>query len=307
MKFRTILVMAGVAALGGYALYDYYSPDSRRARELHIVETLKPDVKPQACLPPDPLQKAFAVAVALDSESPQKFDSDARKRGTIKHDCIRGANNHATLDRLLDATGDELIPYAEKVVASCQLGKNEYPVPQCVALDVLGRRAEKSTAARAALEKVAKERKGQKEVWEGAVYRLISMPAWHTPAQLAEQLASEPEWEVRELLLERIRERRDASTRASLETAYAKEDDLTTKGRIKAALLELDNPGKCVVEDEGRGEDGSCRYFCRDQSIRLRYAKEGKAKECPMVHEAEGPKTYQPAAVNPASTSAVSK
>src|SRR5438270_875548 len=191
MKFRTILVMAGVAALGGYALYDYYSPDSRRARELHIVETLKPDVKPQACLPPDPLQKAFAVAVALDSESPQKFDSDARQRGTIKHECIR--------------------------------------------------------------------------------------------------------------------ERRDASTRASLETAYAKEDDLTTKGRIKAALLELDNPGKCVVEDEGRGEDGSCRYFCRDQSIRLRYAKEGKAKECPMVHEAEGPKTYQPAAVNPASTSAVSK
>ena len=74
-------------------------------RELHIVETLKPDVKPQACLPPDPLQKAFAVAVELDSESPQKFDSDARKRGTIKHDCIRGANNHATLDRLLNFDG----------------------------------------------------------------------------------------------------------------------------------------------------------------------------------------------------------
>jgi len=58
MKFLTSLVMAGVAALGGYALYDYYSPDSRRARELHIVDTLKPDVKPQACWPPDPLQKA---------------------------------------------------------------------------------------------------------------------------------------------------------------------------------------------------------------------------------------------------------
>ena len=43
MKVRTILVVASVAALGGYALYDYYSPDSRRARELHIVETLKPD------------------------------------------------------------------------------------------------------------------------------------------------------------------------------------------------------------------------------------------------------------------------
>jgi hypothetical protein len=301
MKVRTILVLAAVAALGGYALYDYYSPDSRRARELHIVETLKPDVKPQACLPAGPLQKPFAVAVALDSEPPQKFDSDARKRGTIKHDCIRGANKHDTLDRLLEATGDELVPYAAKVVDSCQLGKNEYPVPQCVALDALGRRADKSKEAVAALEKIAKERKGAKEVWEGATYRLISLPGWHTPAQLAEQLASEPEWEVRELLLEKIRERKDASTRPSLETAYAKEDDLTTKGRIKAALLELDNPGKCVVEDEGRGDDGTCKYFCRDSGIRLRYGKEGK--ECPLVREPEAPKTYQPPAVNSAAVS----
>ena len=301
MKVRTILVVASVAALGGYALYDYYSPDSRRARELHIVETLKPDVKPQACLPPGPLQKPFAVAVALDAEPPSKFDSDARKRGTIKHDCIRGPNQHSTLDRLMDATGDELVPYAEKVVSSCTLGRNEYPVPQCVALEVLGRHAEKSPAAVAALEKVAKERKVAKEVWEGATYRLISLPSWHTPAQLAEQLASEPEWEVRELLLEKIRERRDASTRPSLETAYAKEDDLTTKGRIKAALLELDNPGKCVTEDEGRGEDGSCRYVCRDQNVRQRYPKQGK--ECPMVREPEAPKTYAPPGVNSAAVS----
>jgi hypothetical protein len=175
-------------------------------------------------------------------------------------------------------------------------------VPPCVALDVLSRRAVKSKEAVAALEKIAKERKGAKEVWEGATFRLISIPNWRTPAQLAQQLASEPEWELRELLLEKIRERRDPATRASLETAYAKEDDATTKGRIKAALLEIDNPGKCVVEDEGRGEDGLCRYVCLEQNLRLRYPKEAKAKTCPMVRPPEPPKTPA-AAMNSAAVS----
>src|SRR5439155_1174471 len=190
-----ILIGAGVAALGGFALYDYNSPDSRRARALHDVETLKPDVKPHSCLPPGPLSRAFAVAVALDAVSPTTFDSDARKRGTIKHDCIRGASQHSTLDRLLDASGEDLVAYAAKVVESCPYVKNEYPVPECVALDVLGIRAEKSPAA--------------------------------------------------------------------------------------GAALELVNPGKCVVEDEGRAEDGTCRYVCREQNQRLRYPKE--KGPCPLV------------------------
>jgi len=305
MNVRTILIGAGVAALGGFALYDYYSPDSRRARALHEVETLKPDVKPQACLPPGPLTKAFAAAVALDAVPPTTFDSDARKRGLIKHDCIRGSAQHSTVDRLLDATGEDIVAYAAKVVDSCQLGKNDYPVPQCVALDILGRRVDQSPAAVAALEKVASERKGAKEVWEGALYRLMSMPAWRTPAQLAAQLASEPEWEARELILEKVRERRDASTRASLETAYAKEDDQSTKGRIKAALLEVANPGKCVVEDEGRAEDGTCRYVCRDQNLRLRYPKEPKEKgPCTLVREPEPPNA---AAKPPLNSAALAK
>ena len=298
MNVRAILIGVGVAALGGFAVYDYYSPDSRRARALHEVETLKPDVKPHACLPQGPLTKAFAAAVALDAVPPTTFDSDARKRGMIKHYCIRGAAQHSTVDRLLDATGEDVVAYAAKVVDSCQLPKNEYPVPQCVALDVLGRRADQSPAAVATLEKVASERKGAKEVWEGALYRLMSMPAWRTPAQLAAQLASEPEWEARELILEKVRERRDASTRASLETAYAKEDDQSTKGRIKAALLELENPGKCVVEDEGRAEDGTCRYVCRDQNLRLRYPKE--KGPCPLVREPESPDAAAKPPVNSA-------
>jgi len=185
MNVRAILIGAGVAALGGFALYDYNSPDSRRARALHEVETLKPDVKPHSCLPPGPLSRAFAVAVTLDALPPTTFDSDARKRGLIKHDCIRGAAQHSTLDRLLDATGEDVVTYAAKVVESCPYNKNEYPVPECVALDVLGRRADASPAAVSALEKVATERKHGKEVWEGALYRLMSLPSWRTSAQLA--------------------------------------------------------------------------------------------------------------------------
>ena len=303
MNVRAIVIGAGVAALGGFALYDYNSPDSKRARALHEVETLKPDVKPQACLPQGPLTKAFAAAVALDAQPANSFDSDARKRGLIKHDCIRGAAQHATVDRLLDATGDDIVVYAAKVVESCPFNKNEYPVPECVALDVLGRRAEKTPAAVAALEKTASERKVGKEVWEGALYRLVSLPSWRTPAQLAAQLATEPEWEARELLLEKIRERRDPSTRASLETAYAKEDDVSTKGRIKAALLELENPGKCVVEDEGRADDGTCRYVCRDQNLRLRYPKAPKEKVCQLERNPEAPG----GAAKPVNSAALSK
>jgi len=295
MNVRAILIGAAVAALGGFALYDYYSPESRRARAIHEVETLKPDVKPHACLPQGPLTKAFAAAVALDAMPSTAFDSDARKRGVIKHDCIRGATNHATVDRLLDVSGEEIVAYSAKVVESCQLGKNEYPLPQCVALDVLGRRSDSTPAAVAALEKFAENRKLANVVWEGALYRLISLPAWRTTTQLATQLASEPEWEARELLLEKIRERKDPGARASLETAYAKEDDETTKGRIKAAILEIDNPGKCVVEDEGRGEDGICRYVCRDQNSRSRYPKDPKVKgPCPLVHEPDANATKAP-------------
>ena len=96
-------------------------------------------------------------------------------------------------------------------------------------------------------------------------------------------------------VLEKIRERKDPGARASLETAYAKEDDETTKGRIKAAILEIDNPGKCVVEDEGRGEDGICRYVCRDQNSRSRYPKDPKVKgPCPLVHEPDANATKAP-------------
>jgi hypothetical protein len=66
------------------------------------------------------------------------------------------------------------------------------------------------------------------------------------------------------MMLEHIRHHKDPSAKPDLEKAYAAEQDLQEKGLIKAALLELDNPGKCVVTDEGRAESGNCRYTCID-------------------------------------------
>jgi len=92
-----------------------------------------------------------------------------------------------------------------------------------------------------------------------------------------------------------IHERKDPASRGSLETAYGKEVDETTKGRIKAAILEIDNPGKCVAEDEGRGTDGICRYVCRDQNTRARYPKDPKDKgPCPLVRDPDANATNPP-------------
>jgi len=49
-----------------------------------------------------------------------------------------------------------------------------------------------------------------------------------------------------------------------------------------------------------RAEDGTCRYVCRDQNLRLRYPKE---KVCPLVREPEAPNAAAKAPVNSAALS----
>jgi hypothetical protein len=283
MKLRTVLIGAGLVALGGAALYDYNSPDSRRARELHDIEKLQPDIKVADCYPQGPLAKAFAAAVANDTPA-NPIDDDVRRRSVVKHDCIRGGG-HATVDRLVAAAGGEITPYLEGVVDRCKFDKNQYPNPACLSLDGLA--AQGTPAATAVLDKIQTDRQTAKEVWLGALYRAIQKPGFKSPAQLAALLPTEKEWEAKELLLEKIREMADPAARDPLTRAYAREDDEVTKGHIRAALLELDNPGRCVAEDEGRGADGICRYTCRATGEHLRYSKLGK--ECPLVREADKP------------------
>ncbi|TMA14362.1 MAG: hypothetical protein E6J85_21465 [Deltaproteobacteria bacterium] len=282
MKLRTVIIGVAVASATGYVIYDSNSPESRRARELHDIEKLKPDIKIADCYPQGPLAKAFAAAVANDTPS-SPIENEVTRRSVIKHDCIRGSPNHATVDKLVATSGDEMIPYP------------------CLALDGLA--AQGSPTATAALDKIATERKTAKEVWEGALYRAIQKPDYKTPAQLAAMLADDKEWEAKELLLEKIREKHDPAARDPLTRAYAKEDDETTKGHVRAALLELDNPGRCVVEDEGRGADGICRYTCRETGTRVRFQKLGK--ECPLVREPE--KAPEKPAVDAASLAGKSK
>ena len=126
--------------------------------------------------------------------------------------------------------------------------------------------------------------KARKNVYLGALFRLMASPGWHTTPQLAAMLPGETDWEAKELLIEQIRAKKDPAARGDLQKAYGTETDEQERGKIKAALLEIDNAGRCVVEDEGRGEDGNCRYVCREQNLRLKIAKQGPT--CPLVREA---------------------
>jgi len=46
----------------------------------------------------------------------------------------------------------------------------------------------------------------------------------------------------------------------------------------RAALLEIDNPGKCVVPDEGRAESGLCRYTCTETGAGSTFRSPGRVR-----------------------------
>jgi hypothetical protein len=263
MNIRTILIGVGILALGGYALYDYYGPESKVARELKEIEQLEPDIKPPDCFPKGPNGKLFAVAVSKDRRPPVELENDTVRRSAIEHDCIRG-NNPPTVKRVVKALGPAGVPVYAEVLEKCPVVKDEYPVLSCFALDALAYEGGKDSVA--AMEKaLGNHEKTRKNVYLGALYRLMNTPGWKSVAQLAQMLPAETEWKAKELMIEYIRNHRDMSAKPDLEKAYAAETDQQEKGMIKGALLELENPGKCVMMDEGRAENGICRYTCHDQ------------------------------------------
>lgn len=281
MNIRTIVIGAAILALGGYALYDYYSPESKVARELKEIEQLEPDIKPPDCFPKGLNAKLFAEVIARDRRPPAEVESDQVRRSAIEHDCIRG-NNPPTVQRLVKALGSGGVPIYAAVLSSCPVAKDEYPVYACFALDALAYEGGKDSVA--AMEKALQDHdKSRKNVYLGALYRLMNSPGWKTVVQLAQMLPGETDWKAKELMIEYIRNHRDMSAKPELEKAYAVETDQQEKGMIKGALLELDNPGKCVMMDEGRAENGICRYTCHDQQ---RWFGVPKPKEgCPLVRD----------------------
>src|SRR6267143_945637 len=279
MNIRTILIGAGVLALGGYALYDYNSPDSKLARELKEIEQLEPDIKPPECFPKGQNAKLFAVAIQRDRRPKSELTDEVRRRSVIAHDCIRGKDSK-TVERVVKALGQGGVPVYAEVLEKCPVVKDEYPVYGCLALDALYFEGGKDASA--ALEKALTNKdKARKNIYLGALYRLMNTKGWKTNAQLAQMLPAETEWEAKELMLEYIRHHKDPSAKPDLERAYAAEQDPQERGLIKAALLEMDNPGKCVVTDEGRAETGLCRYTCIEIN---RWFSGPKPKTgCPLV------------------------
>ena len=313
MNIRTILVGAGVLALGGYALYDYNSPESKLARELKEIEQLEPDIKPPECFPKGQNAKLFAAAIQRDRRPKRELTDEVTRRSAITHDCIRG-NDPKTVARVVKALGPAGVPVYAEVLEKCPVVKDEYPVYACFALDAL--HFEGGKDASAALEKALTNKdKGRKNVYLGALYRLMNTTGWKTNAQLAQMIPVEPVWEAKQLLIEHIRHHKDPSARPDLDKAYSLEQEQQEKGLIRAALLEIDNPGKCVVSDEGRAETGLCRYTCTEINrwFSLPKPKTGCAlatdppAETQQGEPAQSPPVNSAGAMSPAAASAKRK
>ncbi|HEY4884941.1 MAG TPA: hypothetical protein VII08_15000 [Myxococcales bacterium] len=313
MNIRTILVGAGVLALGGYALYDYNSPESKLARELKEIEQLEPDIKPPECFPKGQNAKLFAAAIQRDRRPRRELTDEVTRRSAITHDCIRG-NDPKTVARVVKALGPAGVPVYAEVLEKCPVVKDEYPVYACFALDAL--HFEGGKDASAALEKALTNKdKGRKNVYLGALYRLMNTTGWKTNAQLAQMIPVEPVWEAKQLLIEHIRHHKDPSARPDLDKAYSLEQEQQEKGLIRAALLEIDNPGKCVVSDEGRAETGLCRYTCTEINrwFSLPKPKTGCAlatdppAETQQGEPAQSPPVNSAGAMSPAAASAKRK
>ena len=285
MNIRTILVGVAVAAGVAYVLYDYNSPESKNARELKELEQLEPDTKPPECFPKGLNAKLFAETIQRDRRKPADLENDQTRRSAIEHDCIRGPGagyEPTQTTRLVKALGDDGIDtYA--AVLKCPVAKDEYPVYACFALDALHILGSPKAAAIIELGIQDKD-KARHNVYLGALYRLMNTPNWKNNAQLADFIAAQGDnWKAKELIIEHIRNNKDPSAKPALEKAYAAETDQQEKGMIKGALLELDNPGKCVMMDEGRAENGVCRYTCHDQGRWFSVPKTGDG--CPLVRD----------------------
>jgi hypothetical protein len=285
MNIRTIVIGAAVALGVAYVLYDYNSPESKNARELKEIEQLEPDIKPADCFPKGVNGKLFAVAIARDRRPPAEIEDEKTRKSAIEHDCIRG-KDEATLSRLVKALGPAGIPVYTEVLQKCPVVKDEYPVLSCFALDALFLTGGKD--ATASIESALQDKdKARKNMYLGALYRLMNMQGWKTNSQLAAMInAQGDDWKAKELLIEHLRNQKDASAKGELEKAYAAETDQQEKGMIKGALLELDNPGKCVMFDEGRAEKGICYYTCGapiDQQKRFNVPKPPNG--CPLVRD----------------------
>jgi hypothetical protein len=297
MNIRTILILVAVAGAGAFLYFDYNSDDSKLAREIKELQQLAPDVTPPECFGKGLNAKLFAVGVEKDRRPNSELADDNARKGAIKHDCVRG-NNPATLQRVVKAMGKSGVATYEQVLKSCPVVKDEYPVYACFALDALT--ADGSKEAVAVLEnELTDTDKVRRNVYEGALYRLMMTPGWTTTARLAERLPKEKEWEAKELMMEYIRNHRDVAAKPALETAYAAETDGQERGLIKSALLELDNPGKCVATGEGKSVDGLCRYVCHDQNRWFSLQNTSNAP-CPLVQEVPADtKAGAPAAAPP--------
>src|SRR5205085_2698833 len=108
--------LAAALALGGFALYDYYGPESTRVRARHDVERLAPDATPPDCLPKGDHTRPFTAVLKVDQRPDELINTEAKRKGIMKHDCIRGGGVTKTAAMLVKASGDHGVPFYAGVI-----------------------------------------------------------------------------------------------------------------------------------------------------------------------------------------------
>jgi hypothetical protein len=204
---------------------------------------------PPACLPDDPLKAAFVEA----------------ERQVECHDVLRVDEEGRDLDppraspvaAFARKNGEAAIPFYEAVIAMCP-GPWGWARPALFALAHLG--------TPRAIELLNRHAQTGQPVREAAVNALLEVPAFATSQSVAEHLLHEPDAELRRIYVVWLWAQGDARALPGLREAMSRENDQKTAQMIRAAILQVQHPDRCVLDDNFWRWDtlgNYCLYVCR--------------------------------------------
>jgi hypothetical protein len=259
---RVALLAAAAALIAGVVVWS--SLDSPRGARLREVERLAPAARAPACAPAAEETQAFAAALRADRPC----------------EWLRPQPG-AALQRFASAAGPEAAPFLEQVASRC--ATDEPTRAGCAALDALMLLARaQSGPAVTALQQKARATGQPVEAWFGAAMRLWAVRPPSAPELLA-LLDAVTDPRARAEVLARLRALRDPSTRGALQALYDRQAG-PERAQVRAALLELEHPGRCVSEDDGQGSGKVCVYSCPGEAARRAVLRQSNVS-CPLTFE----------------------
>jgi hypothetical protein len=186
---------------------------------------------------------------------------EAEREGEC-HDVLRTDDEGRDLDRLRASpvaafarkNGEAAIPFYEAVIAKCQ-DPRSWARPALVALAHLG--------TPRAVELLNRYSQTGQPVQEAAVDALLGVPSFATSQSVAEHLWHEPDPELRRVYAIWLWDHGDARDLPGLHEAMPRENDQKTAQMIRAAILQVQHPDRCVLVDN-RWRWNTLGNYCSD-------------------------------------------